>query len=58
MIRISCEETFNAIAAAEYEQWLDEREAQEQSWERAMAYADTDEAYIMQLARFLLSQDG
>jgi|TARA_R110000868_G_scaffold48696_1_gene157654 hypothetical protein len=47
MIRISCEETFNAIAAAEYEQWLDEREAQEQSWERAMAYADTDEAYIM-----------
>jgi len=41
MIRISCEEMFDATAAAEYEQWLDEREAQEQSWERAMAYADT-----------------
>jgi hypothetical protein len=41
MIRISCEEMFDATAAAEYEQWLDEREAEEQSWERAMAYADT-----------------
>jgi hypothetical protein len=41
MIRISCEEMFDATAAAEYEAWLDEREAEEQSWERAMAYADT-----------------
>ena len=41
MIRISCEEIFTADAAAEYEAWLDEREAEEESWERAMAYADT-----------------
>ena len=41
LIRVSCEEMFDATAAAEYEAWLDEREAAEQSWERAMAYADT-----------------
>jgi len=41
LIRISCEEIFTADAAAEYEQWLDEREAEEQSWERAMAYAES-----------------
>jgi hypothetical protein len=41
MIRISCEEMFDATAAAEYEQWLDEREAEEQFWERAMAYAES-----------------
>ena len=41
MIRISCEEMFDATAAAEYEQWLDEREAEEQSWQRSMDYADT-----------------
>ena len=38
LIRISCEEIFDATAAAEYEQWLDERERE---WERTMAYADT-----------------
>ena len=38
LIRISCEEMFDATAAAEYEQWLDERE---QEWERTMDYADT-----------------
>lgn len=41
LIRISCEEMFDTTAAAEYEQWLDEREAEEQSWERVMDYADT-----------------
>jgi hypothetical protein len=43
MIRISCEEIFtaDADAAAEYEAWLDEREAEEQSWQRSMDYADT-----------------
>ena len=41
LIRISCEEMFDATAAAEYEQWLDERDAEEQSWQRSMDYADT-----------------
>ena len=41
MIRISCEEIFTADAAVEYEQWLDERDAEEQSWQRSMDYADT-----------------
>ena len=41
MIRVSCEEAFDSTAAAEYEAWLDERETEEQSWERAMAYANT-----------------
>ena len=41
MIRVSCEETFDSTAAAEYEAWLDEREEEEQSWQRSMDYADT-----------------
>ena len=41
LIQISCEEVFTADAAAEYEQWLDERESEEQSWQRSMDYADT-----------------
>ena len=41
MIRVSCEEMFDATAAAEYEQWLDERDEREQEWERTMDYADT-----------------
>ena len=41
MIRVSCEETFDSTAAAEYEAWLDEREEEEQSLQRSMDYADT-----------------
>ena len=37
LIQISCEEVFTADAAAEYEAWLDEREAE---WNRVMEYAD------------------
>jgi hypothetical protein len=44
MIRVSCEEIFDSTAAAEYEAWLNDREAEwderEAEWGRAMAYAD------------------
>ena len=40
LIKISSEEMFDVAAAAEYEAWLDEREAEEMSWERLMDYAD------------------